>query len=259
VTHSLHAQWEPSKEALRDILSPEDAESWLGGLRLAQLSPERAVLDGVPNAFFHKRIARHFAPLLRDSLRQAFPEQSLPLEFELQLRVRDTETPLEPNDSANPLGPVCTPGFDRFHAGEENRIPSSLARQIAQEPGSRYNPFILVGASGFGKSHLLGAIADGIAARHPAWRVVAESAETFTTTVLDGMRQKRMTAVRAHYRGADALLLDDLAFIGMSVKGAGGIALHLRGPACGRQADGLRGGAPALGAGGLERRPPFAA
>jgi len=64
----------------------------------------------------------------------------------------------------------------------------------------------------------LHAIAETLAARHPEWRIVVESAETFTTQVLDGMRRKRMPAVREHYRGADALLLDDLAFIEMSAK-----------------------------------------
>jgi chromosomal replication initiator protein len=93
----------------------------------------------------------------------------------------------------------------------------ALARQVAAEPG-RHTPFFLVAEPGLGKTHLVGAIGREVAARHPDWRIVQRTGEQFTLDVLEGIRARRMPAVRETYRGADVLLLDDLGFIEVSPK-----------------------------------------
>lgn len=245
------------KDALRAALDPDEALAWLPGLRLSHLSRERAVLAGVPNAFFHQRILRQFAPLIRRSIESAFADWSLAPDFQLDLRVGPAPSlprsddareeqelpdlasahlagqlslfPEEPGqsadkpgkESAEPIGADATGhsglSFAAFQVGEENRSAAALARGVAEQPG-RHSPFFLAGPSGAGKSHLLRAIAQAWAARHPDWRIVQRGAEQFTVDVLDGIRRKRMPAVRETYRGADALLLDDVGFLEVSIK-----------------------------------------
>lgn len=262
---SLDEQWMQCKDALREALDPDEALAWLPGLQLAHLSPERAVLAGVPNAFFQQRILRQFTPLLRRSLAGAFADWALRPDFQLDLRIGTEGTAREreahradPADRAGtarpdlasahlagqlslfPEDPSEAPegaglseasgtegtrgpagaemlGFAAFQVGAENRVAALLAREVGEQPG-RHNPFFLAGPAGAGKSHLLGAIAAAWAARHPDWRIVRRGAEQFTVEVLDGIRRKRMPAVRETYRGADALLLDDLGFLEVSAK-----------------------------------------
>jgi chromosomal replication initiator protein len=232
VSRSLSEKWDQCKEELRQALDPDDALAWLPGLRLAHLSRERAVLEGIPNAFFHQRILRHYAPLLRRTLAGVFRDWGLAEDLELELRTgREGQTgaQAEPDPGAEGSGRSksaawpglkngAAPSFDTFQVGAANRAACALAREVAAAPGRRYNPFFLTGGAGQGKSHLLGAIAREAAARHPGSRIVQRTAEQFTVEVLDGIRRKRMHAVRELYRGADMLLLDALDFLEVSAK-----------------------------------------
>ncbi len=239
MAHSLGEQWNQCKETLREALEPEDAGSWLPGLQLADLSPGRAVLAGIPNGFFHNRIRNQFEPLLRRSIAQAFPEVALGEGFRLELLVGSAEADgieAEPppesgvsrfgstgTDASGAAGGSTTqgsshPDFASFQHGPETRAAWEFARQAAAEPGRRYNPLFLYGAAGLGKSHLLAAIARAVAERHPDWRIVHRSAEELTIDVVEGIRRRRMPAVRELYRGADLLLIDDLHFLEVSAK-----------------------------------------
>lgn len=255
MAHSLGKQWNRCKDTLREALEPEDASSWLPGLQLADLTPERAVLAGIPNEFFHKRIRARFEPLLRRSIVQAFPEVALGEGFRLELQVGSAETEgveADPapetaagrfgsngSDASGAAGGSATqgsvhPSFATFQHGTETRAAWEFARQTAAEPGRRFNPLFLYGAAGLGKSHLLGAIARAVAERHPEWRIVHRSAEEMTVDVVDGIRTRRMPAVRETYRGADLLLIDDLHFLEVSGKTQGELlhtfdALHATG------------------------------
>lgn len=100
--------------------------------------------------------------------------------------------------------------------GEANTAALALARRVAEAPGGRYNPFYLAGGVGLGKTHLLRVIAAEVARARPGARVVYRTAEAFTNDVLDGIRRKRMAAVRELYRGAELLLLDDVQFLQVS-------------------------------------------
>jgi chromosomal replication initiator protein len=89
---------------------------------------------------------------------------------------------------------------------------------VVEEPGRRYNPLLLVGASGLGKTHLLHAIAQGLRERHGLTQVRTVTGEAFKNEVLDGITRKRMPVVRERFRSAEALLLDDVEFLLVSPK-----------------------------------------
>ena len=84
---------------------------------------------------------------------------------------------------------------------------------MVQTLGGSFNPLVIQGGVGLGKSHLLEGIGAALRARHPGMKVVHLTAEGFTNGFLDAMRNGSLTSFRARYRGAGALLVDDVHFL----------------------------------------------
>ncbi len=101
--------------------------------------------------------------------------------------------------------------FDRFIVGGGNRIAYEAARAIAESPAQSYNPFLVYGGVGLGKTHLLQAV--GHACRLRNLNVIYISSEVFTNDLVDSIRGKTMAMFRDKYRSADVLLVDDVQFI----------------------------------------------
>ncbi|HET9151999.1 MAG TPA: DnaA/Hda family protein [Gemmatimonadales bacterium] len=101
--------------------------------------------------------------------------------------------------------------LDGFLEAASNRVAVRAARAVAEEPGSRYNPLVVVGASGTGKTHLLHAIGNLLAARGlvPA----CASCHLFVDELIAAIDREAMPRWRARWRRADALLLDDIQLL----------------------------------------------
>ena len=89
------------------------------------------------------------------------------------------------------------------------------ADAVIAEPGHRYNPLFLAGPSGVGKTHLLNAIGNELARRGGAnYRVACVGAQLFIDELIAALQDGTIERLRARYRAADALLLDDVQFVG---------------------------------------------
>ncbi len=110
-----------------------------------------------------------------------------------------------------PLNPSYT--FDSFVVGPANELAWKAARASASDVAPRYNPLVIVGAVGLGKTHLLHAVGHAIQRLRPEARVHLRTTEEFTTDVVQGIRTQRMDEIRRLYRTCDVLLLDDIQFI----------------------------------------------
>jgi chromosomal replication initiator protein len=103
--------------------------------------------------------------------------------------------------------------FTNFVVGSSNQFAHAAALAVANQPAEAYNPLILYGGTGLGKTHLLHAVAHRIRQHHPTWRVVYLPAESFMRELLQALHHERMDAFQEHYRQADVLLVDDLQFM----------------------------------------------
>ncbi len=107
-----------------------------------------------------------------------------------------------------PPGPAETFSLDDFLAGESTKMAVGAAQAVIPEPGVRYNPLVLVGPSGVGKTHLLHAVGRGLC---EGGRIVAcLSAQTFIEELVEAIEKDRVGVWRARYRCASAFLLDDV-------------------------------------------------
>jgi chromosomal replication initiation ATPase DnaA len=129
-------------------------------------------------------------------------------------RVADAEVLVQrARDGLAPLpGPSPLWTFEEYLTGEVNKVALRAARAVAELPGARYNPLVLMGPSGVGKTHLLHAIGNAIAAR-PGTCVACLSARDFSDELAHAIDERRVEAWRTRMRRATALLLDDLHLV----------------------------------------------
>src|SRR6185437_1409306 len=101
--------------------------------------------------------------------------------------------------------------FETFVVGTANRLAYAAAEEVSRSPGERYNPLLIYGGVGLGKTHLLHAI--GHRARAAGLHVTYVTAERFTNEIIEAIRQRTTNEFRRRYRAVDVLLVDDVQFI----------------------------------------------
>lgn len=106
--------------------------------------------------------------------------------------------------------------FDNFIVGPSNEFAFAAARQIANSDEAQYNPVVIHGTNGMGKTHLLYAILQDVEARTPSRKVRIISGEEFVSTFVRSVRGNGREAIetfKAGLRGVDLLMIDDVQFI----------------------------------------------
>lgn len=102
--------------------------------------------------------------------------------------------------------------FDTFVIGKANQLARAAALQVAENPGSGYNPLFLYGGVGLGKSHLIHAVGNALVARDPASKVRYIHAETYVSDVVRAYQRKSFDEFKRYYHSLDLLLIDDIQF-----------------------------------------------
>jgi chromosomal replication initiator protein len=103
--------------------------------------------------------------------------------------------------------------FDTFVAGPSNEFAFAVARRVATWSDGHFNPVMFHGPYGFGKTHLLNALAWEAMRNEPSKRVVYLTAEKFTSTFVRALQDKQTAAFKDDLRNADLLLIDDVHFV----------------------------------------------
>jgi chromosomal replication initiation ATPase DnaA len=111
-----------------------------------------------------------------------------------------------------PAAPSPLWRLDDWVEGPSARVALESARVVVQEPGARYNPLVIVGGAGAGKTHLLHAIGNGLAGR-PGTVVACLSAPEYTGELIEAIDRDAVGIWRARYRRVGAFLLDDVHLI----------------------------------------------
>ena len=102
--------------------------------------------------------------------------------------------------------------FDSFVTGKANQLARAAALQVAENPGTSYNPLFVYGGVGLGKTHLVQAIGNQVADRVPQARIRYIHAEQYVTDVVRAYQQKSFDEFKRYYHSLDLLLIDDIQF-----------------------------------------------
>ena len=117
------------------------------------------------------------------------------------------------------IKPVTTNGlnksfnFDNFVTGKANQLACAAAKQIAEKPGTTYNPLFVYGGVGLGKTHLMHAIGNHLKSIQPNAKIKYLHAERYVHDVVKAYENKDFDSFKKNYHSLDLLLIDDIQFI----------------------------------------------
>jgi chromosomal replication initiator protein len=102
--------------------------------------------------------------------------------------------------------------FETFVEGKSNQLGKAAAMQVAMNPGRAYNPLLLYGGTGLGKTHLMHAAGNLMREQNPDFKVLYLRSEQFVGSMIEALRTKSMDEFKRRFRSVDALLIDDIQF-----------------------------------------------
>jgi chromosomal replication initiator protein len=109
--------------------------------------------------------------------------------------------------------------FDTFVEGRSNQIARAAALQVSENiGGSSYNPLLLYGGVGLGKTHLMHAVGNSIVDRHPNLKVAYMYSQRFMEDMVRAIEHGTMSDFTKYYRSVDVLLMDDIQFLAKGMK-----------------------------------------
>ncbi len=222
--------WMDIQSALRSKASDAAWQSGLNSLRLVDYSHDTITL-GAPNRLQFNRISQRYLGLVTEQVQsvmgpstqvaltvaESTDEPSAPATVTVAEPVEETPEPINRPafltgvDRAGRLDPRMT--FDNFVPGNSNRLAFAAAQTVAETPGRAYNPLLIYGNSGLGKTHLLHAIGNYVNENYPNKRVLYVSTETFLNDFIRAIQTRTQMALHDRYRECDVLLIDDIQFM----------------------------------------------
>jgi chromosomal replication initiator protein len=219
-TNEAERVWTGACALIEERLSEKDFQTWILELGPRSFDGETLTLEA-PFGLFRDRVKQSFLPTIEASVSAAArkPCQVVVVVGQLgmstaalrQRSARPMSAQGRPAPVAKPK-PVREKTFDGFLVGEGNRLAYLGARQLAEgSPREGGNPLFLYGGVGLGKTHLLLAVAHALRSRGK--KVLYYQGEDFTRRMVESLQGGRMEQFHREFRGADALLIDDVQFL----------------------------------------------
>jgi len=214
--------WNQVLSALSNQISQKAFDIWIRPLKLLNMSQGLLEME-VPNKFFKDWITENYQSLIKDALWQ-ITKKPYALQLHLKEEKDEKEGKPRPPEKVLPFSQIKTPlredglnpsyNFEAFVVGSCNQFAHAAALAVANLPAKNYNPLLVYGGVGLGKTHLLNAIGNHIVLNDPSVKVCYLSSEKFTNELINCIRYEKMTDFRNKYRNKDALLVDDIQFLG---------------------------------------------
>ncbi|MDX1460067.1 MAG: chromosomal replication initiator protein DnaA [Xanthomonadales bacterium] len=203
--------WQRCLKHLERELPPEDINTWIRPLQAVSGKSRTRLL--APNAYVRDHISENYLERIRDIFEHlGESRESAVIEVGQAAQHADVELPPRPTRPIAESGLDNRYRFDNFVRGKSNELGLAAALQVAQKPGAAYNPLLLYGGTGLGKTHLLHAAGLLIRDSNPGAKVLYLHSERFVSEMIQSLRRGSIDSFKDHYRSADALLIDDIQF-----------------------------------------------
>ncbi|MFD2543811.1 chromosomal replication initiator protein DnaA [Lacinutrix gracilariae] len=247
---SITAQsaWNNCLNFIKDNIQPQAYKTWFEPIVAVKLA-DNALSIQVPSKFFYEWLEEHYVKILKVALtkelgesaklvyiikmentygnKQPFTEK-IPSSNRTAVKAQDVDIPLN-NKNRELRNPFIIPGirnvkiesqlnpnysFENFLEGDSNRLARSAGLAVASKPGgTSFNPLLIFGGVGLGKTHLAHAIGVDIKDKYPEKTVLYISAEKFTQQYIDSVKKNNRNDFIHFYQIIDILIIDDVQFL----------------------------------------------
>jgi len=221
--------WSKCLERLEAECSADAFHAWIKPLQtietsnsLTLLAPNRFVIETVQEKYLQKitELVRHyavetdFAVQLELGALEKAPAltRTVAADHGVALQNRGTSSDAAQKLVQFPSHLDTSYTFDTFVEGKSNQLGRAAAMQVALNPGMAYNPLLLYGGTGLGKTHLMHAAGNLMAQRQPGMRVLYLRSEQFFAAMMKALSDKSMDAFKRQFHTVQALLIDDIQF-----------------------------------------------
>lgn len=203
--------WEECVARLQSELSSEDFDTWIKPLR-ARYNGESSLRIIAPNRYVRAEVQTRYLARIEE-LVDLYGDPTSPMFVELsgENPVRAAAPVRSGRLTANEaLNPGFT--FDTFVEGKSNEMAKAAALQVANNAGKSYNPLLLYGGTGLGKTHLMQAVGNEALRQGSRSRVVYIHSQQFVQEMVKAIRDQTIQDFTQHYRTLNVLLIDDVQF-----------------------------------------------
>jgi chromosomal replication initiator protein DnaA len=242
--------WLSCLEHFEKELSAQQFNTWIKPLRLevshnphdstaVVIAPNRFVMQWVKDNFLSRieqMAGLHFPQAIRFQLKLADP-----ISIKTTIRATENTDPTSPSatppSNSAPFGVPVVPAqkfamgarekreknpsrlnpsftFNNFVTGKANQLARAGAIQVAERPGTAYNPFFIYGGVGLGKTHLIQAIGNFVLEHNSTAKVRYIHSEQYVSDVVRAYQHKAFDDFKRYYHSLDVLLIDDIQFFG---------------------------------------------
>jgi chromosomal replication initiator protein len=220
----LSSPWQACLARIQEQVGPSSFETWFRTTDLALLPDGRACIQ-VPNQFFADFIEEHFGELVRQVLKEQLIDPTdvcfVPTERDWKIVEPISESIADARERSRPRA-VENRGqfhpnyaFGSFVVGDSNRMAHAACLAVAEAPGkTTFNPLVIYGGTGLGKTHLLQAIGHFAQTEDTAESVAYLTSEEFTRQYIDYVIHRHdSTSFYRRFNDVDLLLIDDIHFL----------------------------------------------
>ncbi len=249
MSNDANAIWNECLIFIKDNIQPQAFKTWFEPIKPVKLT-ENALSIQVPSKFFYEWLEEHYVKLLKAALTKQLGEQAkliyiIKMEntygnkepFTEKIPSANRSSAMMPQEVDAPIksknpelkNPFIIPGirnvkiesqlnpnysFENFLEGDANRLARSAGLAVSNKPGgTSFNPLLVFGGVGLGKTHLAHAIGIEIKDKYPDKIVLYISAEKFTQQYIDSVKKNTRTDFIHFYQQIDVLIIDDVQFL----------------------------------------------
>ena len=248
MSRTAQSVWENCLSFIKDNIQDQAYKTWFEPIKSVELT-DNALYIQVPSKFFYEWLEEHYVKLLKVALTKELGSSAkllykikmentygnnTPFTEQLPSAQRSSVKPQEidypaVNKSSELRNPFIIPGirnlkiesqlnpnnnFDNFLEGDSNRLARSAGMAVANKPGgTSFNPLLIFGGVGLGKTHLAHAIGIEIKDKYPEKTVLYISAEIFTQQYIDSVKKNTRNDFIHFYQLIDVLIIDDVQFL----------------------------------------------
>jgi chromosomal replication initiator protein len=235
--------WTEAVKQIQQELTEQEYSLWFNRMNYLS-SRQDTIIVSVPSSFYRDQVKSRYLTLIENKLME-LSGSKISLEFEVKTISINAGAAKPSSDASSATAmarPTNRPGtatgqrsgngetqfrgrqgnhpslkdaytFDNFIIGENNAFAANAAMAIAKNPGTGYNPCLVYGGVGLGKTHLLQSIGNSVFADFPDMKIIYVTMENFTNEFIQAIREKKQHIFKNKYRHADVLLIDDIHFL----------------------------------------------